>query len=156
MAKDPEAVQTFFGITDWPNGAVRFDLGGRVLDIIPIPGHQAASIAVYDRRTAIMLTGDTFYPGRLYVRDGPAFTASIERLVDFTRDRPVAHFLGTHIENTKEPFTDYPDGAVDQPNEHALELRRAQLLELADALRAMAGQVTRKVLRDLTIWPVAP
>jgi glyoxylase-like metal-dependent hydrolase (beta-lactamase superfamily II) len=156
VAKEPEAVQAFFGMADWPNRAVTFDLGNRILDIIPIPGHQVAGIAVYDRRTAIMLTGDTFYPGRLYVRDGAAFTASIERLVDFTRDRPVAHFLGTHIENTREPFWDYPEGTVDQPNEHSLELGRAQLLEMADTLRPMAGHVTRRVLRDLTIWPVSP
>ncbi len=156
VAKEPEAVQTFFGIVDWPSRKVTFDLGNRVLDIIPIPGHQVASIAVYDRRTAIMLTGDTFYPGRLYVRDGGAFTASIERLIDFTRDRPVSHFLGTHIENTNEPFRDYPEGTVDQPNEHTLALGRAQLLQMSDALRAMGGQVTRRVLRDLTIWPVSP
>ena len=57
-----------------------------------IPGKtRVASIALYDRRTAILLTGDTLYPGRLYVRDGPAFTASVQRLVAFTRDKPVAH-----------------------------------------------------------------
>ena len=44
-----------------------------------------ASIALYDRRTGLLLTGDTLYPGRLYVRDGPAFAASIQRLVAFTR-----------------------------------------------------------------------
>ena len=27
------------------------------------------------------LTGDTLYPGRLYVRDGDAFTRSVQRLV---------------------------------------------------------------------------
>lgn len=155
VGKDLASVQAFFGINDWPNQIVPFDLGDRVLDIIPVPGHEPASIAVYDRRTTVMLTGDVFYPGRLYVRDGPAFTASIERLVEFTRDRPVAHFLGTHIENTGEPFRDYPEGTIDQPDEHRLELGRDQLLELRDTLRAMDGRVTRQVLRDFTIWPVA-
>ena len=61
----------------------QYDLGDRVLDIIPIPGHQPAGIAIYDRRTAILLTGDTFYPGRLYVRDQAAYVRSIKRLVDF-------------------------------------------------------------------------
>ncbi len=156
VGKDLASVQAFFGITDWPNQIVPFDLGDRILDIIPVPGHETTGIAVYDRRTTVMLTGDTFYPGRLYVRDGPAFTASIQRLVDFTRDRPVAHFLGTHIENTREPFRDYPEGTVDQPDEHVLRLGREQLLELRDALHPMGGRVTRHVLRDCTIWPVEP
>ena len=156
VGKDLASVQAFFGITDWPNQIVPFDLGDRILDIIPIPGHEPTGIAVYDRRTTVMLTNDTFYPGRLYVRDGPAFTASIERLVDFTRDRPVAHFLGTHIENTREPFRDYPEGTVDQPDEHVLQLGRDQLLKLRDALQPMGGRVTRQILRDCTIWPVKP
>lgn len=156
LATDLDRVRAFFGIPGGPDGVGSFDLGNRVLDIFQIPGHHPASIAVYDRRTAIMLTGDTFYPGRLYVRDGPAFTASIERLADFTRDRPLVHFLGTHIENTSEPFRDYPEGTVDQPNEHVLELGREPLLELRDALRSMGGRVTRQVLRHLTIWPVTP
>ena len=42
---------------------VPVDLGGRVLDLIPIPGHDAG-IALYDRRTGILLTGDSVYPGR--------------------------------------------------------------------------------------------
>ncbi len=156
VGKDTASVRKFFGIAHWPDDAVTFDLGDRVLDILPIPGHQAASIAIYDRRTTLMLTGDTFYPGRLYVRDGVAFTNSIQRLVDFTKDKPVAHFLGTHIENRATPFEDYEVGTVDQPNEHVLELTRAQLVELDDALKQMNGKVVKKVLRDLTVWPVTP
>jgi glyoxylase-like metal-dependent hydrolase (beta-lactamase superfamily II) len=156
VARDTASVRAFFGIHRWPVDIVTFDLGDRVLDILPIPGHQPASIAVYDRRTGIMLTGDTFYPGRLYVRDSSAFAASIQRLVDFARDRPVVHLLGTHIENTRAPFRDYPEGTVDQPDEHDLQLTRDQLVELNDALKPMRGHITRLVMRDLTIWPVVP
>lgn len=153
VGRDTASVRTFFGFTRWPADIVTFDLGNRVLDIIPIPGHQPASIAVYDRRTGIMLTGDTFYPGRLYVRDSTAFANSFQRLVDFTQDRPVTHFLGTHIENTSAPFRDYPEGTVDQPQEHVLQLTRAQLVELNDAVQSMRGHITRLVRRDFTIWP---
>lgn len=146
-------VTRFFRIARWPDQIVPFDLGDRVLDLIPIPGHEATSIAVYDRRTAILLTGDTLYPGRLYVEDGDAFIRSIERLVAFTADKPVAHILGCHIENTRTPFIDYPIGTTDQPHEHELALGRAHLLELHDALQQMNGTVTRRVLRDFTIWP---
>src|SRR5207253_1162397 len=48
-----EDVQAFFGIKDWPNQQVTLDLGGRILDIIPIPGHEPTSIAVYDRDTKL-------------------------------------------------------------------------------------------------------
>jgi hydroxyacylglutathione hydrolase len=151
----PEAVQQFFALHAWPAEPASFSVGGRVLDIVPIPGHERASIAVYDRRTGVLLTGDTMYPGRLYVADGAAFTASVRRLVDFTRDRPIAHVLGAHIEEARTPFLDYPVGTRFQPDEHALELSRGHLLELNDALQQMGGAVTRRAMRDFTVWPVS-
>ncbi len=148
-------VSSFFGISAWPDGIGTIDLGRRPIDVVPIPGHEAASVAFYDRRTGILLSGDLLYPGRLYVRDGAAFKESVRRLVAFTRVRPVAHVLGAHIENTRTPFVDYPEGTADQPEEHVLELGRAHLLELADALESMGGGIERSVLRDFTIWPVS-
>ena len=68
----------------------------------------------------------------------------------------MSHLLGTHIENSRTPFRDYPEGTVDQPDEHPLELSRAQLIELDTVLDGMRGKVERTVLRDLTIWPVRP
>lgn len=152
----PEALTAFFQLHDWPNASATYTLSGRILDVIPIPGHQAASIALYDRRTGLLMTGDTLYPGRLYVRDGAAFTASIRRLVAFTLDKPVAHILGAHVENTRTPYLDYPEGTTYQPDEHALELGRAHLLELNDALAAMPGAIVRRAFRDFTIWPLTP
>jgi len=153
VGRDTASVRAFFGIAHWPADSGSIDLGGRVLDILPIPGHQPASIAVYDRRTGILLTGDTFYPGRLYVRDTAAFAISIDRLNDFVAHHAVTHMLGAHVENTSTPFRDYPVGTVDQPDEHGLDLGRAQLVELDSVVRAMRGRVTRTVLRDVTVWP---
>lgn len=152
----PQAIMQFFGLKTWPVEIAQYDLGDRVVDILPIPGHDKASVAIYDRRTGILLTGDTLYPGRLYVRDTPAFVASIDRLIDFTRQRSVSHILGAHIENTRTPFVDYPEGTTFQPDEHVLELGRAHLLELQDALRQMGNHLERRSLRDFTIWPVVP
>ena len=152
----PEALTAFFQLHDWPNASATYTLSGRILDVIPIPGHQAASIALYDRRTGLLMMGDTLYPGRLYVRDGAAFTASIRRLVAFTLDKPVAHILGAHIENARTPYLDYPEGTTYQPDEHALELGRAHLLELNDALTGMQGAIVRRGFRDFTIWPLPP
>ena len=154
VGHDSASVRAFFGVPRWPDELGRIDLGDRVLDVIPIPGHQPAGIAVYDRRTGILLTGDTFYPGRLYVRDTAAFARSIDRLAGFVRGHPVTHLLGAHIENMRTAFRDYPEGTVDQPDEHVLELGPAQLFALDSVVRAMRGRMTRTVLRDLTVWPL--
>jgi len=151
---DLKVVQSFFDIKNWPEEIVQYDLGDRILDVIPIPGHDATSIAIYDRQTAILLTGDTLYPGRLYVRDPVQFVNSIQRLVDFTRNKVVAHILGNHIENTRTPYLDYRAGTVYQPDEHSLELGRAELLELNDALHQMKGKIVRMAMRDFTVWPI--
>ena len=126
-----------------------------MLDIVPIPGHEPASIAIYDRRTAILMTGDTMYPGRLYVRDPVAFRESIDRLVEFTATHDVAHVLGAHIENTRTPYVDYPEGTTYQPEEHVLELGRSDLTELREGLRQMGDHLERRAYRDFTVWPVA-
>lgn len=147
------AVQAFFGFQDWPTRVATYDLGDRPLDVVPIPGHEATSIAVYDRQTGILFTGDTLYPGRLYVKDASAFALSIQRLVDFTKNKVVTHILGNHIEQTRTAYLDYPIGTVYQPDEHQLELGRAHLLELNDALHDLQNGIRRMALRDFTIWP---
>ena len=63
-----DALKAFFRIKNWPHDTTAFDLGRRTIDIIPIPGHDETSIAVYDRRTGVLLTGDTLYPENLYQR----------------------------------------------------------------------------------------
>jgi hydroxyacylglutathione hydrolase len=148
-------VSALFGIRSWPDDVGSLDLGSRVVDAVPVPGHDGASLAFYDRRTGILLSGDVLYPGRLYVRDADAFRASVKRLVAFTRGRPVCHILGAHIENRRTPYRDYPEGTLNQPDEHPLELGRAHLLELDAALDEMAGRLDRRAFRDFTIWPVA-
>jgi len=148
-----DGTREFYSIDSWPEGVGQIDLGNRVLDVIPIPGHDALSIAFYDRRTGILLTGDSLYPGRLYVRDFPAFRRSTQRLVDFTRGKIVAHILGTHIEQMSTPYKDYPVGTKYQPEEHELALSRGHLLELNEALDAMKDKPVRYALRDFTIWP---
>jgi len=150
----PDRVASFFGIQDWPRAQAQYDLGNRILDIVPIPGHEPASIAIYDRRTAILLTGDTLYPGRLYVRDPDAFRDSIDRLAEFAATRDVAHVLGAHIENTRTPYRDYPEGTTYQPDEHVLELARTDLTELRAALRQMGSHLERRAYPDFTVWPV--
>jgi glyoxylase-like metal-dependent hydrolase (beta-lactamase superfamily II) len=149
------ALTAAFHLQDWPNQAGAIDLGGgRILDLIPLPGHHEAAIALYDRKTGLMLTGDSFYPGRLYIADWKMFVASIDRLVQFTATHPVTHLLGCHIEQSSTPFLDYPVGSMYQPREHVLELGRGELLELQEALKKQSGVPARVALRDLTVWPM--
>src|SRR3984957_1104779 len=151
-----EATRNFFGIGNWPTDNGQVDLGGRIIDVIPIPGHSKVSVAFYDRNTGVLLSGDTMYPGRLYVQDFPAFQASVERLIKFTEGKPIAHLLGNHIEQSATPFLHYPVGTMYQPNEHELAMVRGSLLELEDALLSMHGTPKRLAMRDFSVWPVGP
>lgn len=150
------AISEAAAIQSWPQSIGALNLGSRMVDVIPIPGHDAVSIALYDRKTGILLTGDSVYPGRIYVSDMPAYLASLERLVDFTRNIPVAHVLGTHIEQSATPFKDYPIRTQHQLNEHPLELSRSHLLELLTVLREAGRLQSKIVLRDYTIVPRIP
>jgi glyoxylase-like metal-dependent hydrolase (beta-lactamase superfamily II) len=146
-------IQSAAHIATWPTDLGSIDLGGRIIDVIPIPGHDIASISLYDRRTGVLLTGDSLYPGRLYVVDFPAFVASTQRLVDFTAGKIVTQILGNHIEQMRAPYKDYVVGTSYQPDEHSLELGRGELLELNDALKRLNGTPARVAYRDFTIWP---
>jgi glyoxylase-like metal-dependent hydrolase (beta-lactamase superfamily II) len=129
VAATPAELQKAAGIATWPTDIGKIDLGGRIIDVVPIPGHNDASIALYDRLTGNLMTGDSLYPGRLYVTEAeiPTYTASAKRLADFVLDRPIAHVLGTHVEQSQTPNLDYPRGAIYQPEEHVLELTRAHV-----------------------------
>lgn len=153
---DIPAVQKAFGLAQWPESTGKLDLGGRVLEVVPIPGHHATDIAFYDKRTGLLLIGDTLYPGRLYVTYWDQFEKSIERIVRFTDGKVITHILGCHIEQTDTPYLEFPIGSIYQPKEHALELSRGHLLELHAAMQGLKGKPTRLAFRDFTIWPLNP
>ncbi|WP_405058560.1 MBL fold metallo-hydrolase [Kribbella sp. NBC_01505] len=148
----PAEVAAYFGLNDWPEGVAQFDLGDRVLDILPIPGHHASHIAVYDGETRLLFTGDSLYPGRLYVQDWNAFRASVSRLAAFVAaGNPVEWMLGAHIELTDRPGEDYPMGATVHPDEHELRLAPAVLAEL----HAVLGPEPARIVRDhFIVYPV--
>ena len=146
-------VADFFGIGDWPTGRVSIDLGGRKIVLIPIPGHEPASIALYDKRTRLLLTGDSLYPGRLYVRDFAAFRASIERLVALASKHEVNWVLGCHIEMPNEPGVDFKVRSPDHPNEKKLQLGPNHLLELRESLRAMGGEIRQEAHDNFIVVP---
>lgn len=152
----PTEVAAAFGIADWPNQVATFDLGGRPLSIIPTPGHEPAHIMVYDPKTQFLLSGDTLYPGRLYVPANWAavFSTSVDRLAQFVREHPVKYLLGAHIEMTTTPGQDYAHEAPVHPNEHALELPPAAAYELQRVAGSTGDSTKRTVTDDFIVVPV--
>jgi hydroxyacylglutathione hydrolase len=150
--RELDAVQRYFGFTNWPEEVVTFDLGGRILDVTGSPGHHRAAITIYDRWTGFLLTGDTVYPGRLYAYDFPQFLASLDRMVALADSRVVTHVLGCHIEMTRQPGRDYPLGATYQPDERPLEMTAAQLGEVRAAARSVAGRQGVHRFDDFVIY----
>jgi glyoxylase-like metal-dependent hydrolase (beta-lactamase superfamily II) len=140
-------ITAYFKIKNWPLQNGQIDLGNRTVEIIPIPGHQQASIAVYDYATKILLSGDSFYPGRLYVHDWAAYKLSIQRLADFASVHKISYFLGNHIEMTNIAGKDYPTGTTYQPAEHILPLSLKDLKELNKALH-IAGNIPKHEIHN--------
>lgn len=60
------------------------DLGNRILEIIYSPGHSPGSVCLLDKKNRILFTGDTFFPGPLYVYPEDVniddYIASVEKL----------------------------------------------------------------------------
>lgn len=143
----------FFGFEDDDGGGppARVDLGGRVLQCWPSPGHHSAAVTFYDRYTGVLLTGDTVYPGRLYIHDWPAFVRTIDRLVRFCAANPVSHVLGCHIEMTGAPGVDYPVYTTYQPDEPPLQMTVDQLGDLRRAIDEVDGRPGRHVFPDFVL-----
>ncbi|MGW2251618.1 MBL fold metallo-hydrolase [Kitasatospora sp. NPDC001660] len=154
VAADPALAWPYFGFDAAPDAVARVDLGGgRVLECLATPGHHAAAVTYYDPWTGFLLTGDTVYPGRLYIDDWAAFTRTVDRLIAFTGRRPVTHVLGCHIEMTRDPGLDYPIRTTYQPDEPPLQLTVGHLHEIRAALAELGTRPARHALADLILWP---
>ena len=153
LGLEVEDVKSYFKLENWPFQNSKIDLGNRILEIIPIPGHQKASIAVYDNETNILLSGDSFYPGRLYIDDWPSYKLSIQRLIDFTRQHKISYILGNHIEMTNISGKDYPVGTTYQPDEYKLPLKVKDLKLLNKTLTKAGDKPIRQSLDRFIIYP---
>lgn len=151
-----ENVWPYFGFDQEPDKVATVDLGGRVCEAVATPGHHPAAVTFYDPATGILFTGDTVYPGRLYVFDWAAFDTSIDRLIDFCSTRQVTHVLGCHIEMSTTPGVDFPVGFSYHPDELPLELTVQHLHRIRETLDQNDRRMGRYVLPDLIIDPVDP
>jgi hydroxyacylglutathione hydrolase len=148
-----DSTRSYFGFTSDDGEVARVDLGDRVLECFATPGHHESAVTFYDPYTGLLLTGDTVYPGRLYVVAWSAFRDSIDRLIAFASSRPVSHVLGCHIEMTTQPGIDYPVRTTYQPDEPPLQMTVAQLRDIRDALAAIGDEPRWRAFPDFVIAP---
>ena len=86
---NPKSYRTkAFYISHWLHDGERIDLGGRTLEILAMPGHTPDSISLLDEQNGLLFTGDTFYPGPIYLyrpeTDLDAYVASVKRKAGLT------------------------------------------------------------------------
>jgi glyoxylase-like metal-dependent hydrolase (beta-lactamase superfamily II) len=82
---DPKTYRTRpWKIESFLHDGDRIDLGGRSLQIIATPGHTPDSISLFDSANGLLFTGDTFYPGTIWLyrpeTDLTAYSASVSKL----------------------------------------------------------------------------
>jgi hydroxyacylglutathione hydrolase len=135
---DLSHVKKYFGFSDWPNGIAQIDLGDRIIDAIPTPGHYPSEVSYYDRNTGLFFSGDFFLPGRLIIEDSAADLASAKRVAAFIKDCPVTYVLGGHIELNVDG-DDRGIGFHYHPHEHALQLTKQDLLGLPNVVGHFNG-----------------
>lgn len=135
---DLASVRQYFGFTHWPEGGAQIELGHRIVDVVPAPGHEATHVVFYDTHTNVLFSGDFMMPGRLLIDDSAADLASARRVAAFVRNRPVSAVLGGHIEEDAAGRL-FPWESTFHPHEHGLPLAKADLLALPATVQAFNG-----------------
>jgi hydroxyacylglutathione hydrolase len=143
---DIDSVRRFYNFADWPDGTAQdgtaqIDLGDRIVDVIPTPGHNQTEVSFYDRNTGLFFSGDFLMPGRLLIDDAVAELASAKRVAAFVTDRPVSFVLGGHIEMDASGKI-FEWESTYHPNEHALQMSKEDLLALPAAAASFNGFYT--------------
>lgn len=134
----------------WPQSGV-LDLGGRALEVLPTPGLDATAISVYDTWSDLLFTGNTFYPGRLVIRDFAAYRQSLTRLVAFSKDNPVQWIFGGRIEMSARAGMDYLLRANYRPNERVLQMPPQALLQALQVVSLINGNTDIRILDDFIV-----
>jgi glyoxylase-like metal-dependent hydrolase (beta-lactamase superfamily II) len=92
-------------ITGYIHDGDNIDLGGRTLQVIATPGHTPDSITLFDRAHGLLFTGDTDYPGPIWLyrpeTDLDAYARSIHRLAALAPE--VKLVLGQHNVPVAQP-----------------------------------------------------
>jgi hydroxyacylglutathione hydrolase len=131
-------VQKFFNFPDWPTGVTQLDLGNRIIEVLPTPGHYPSEVSYYDRQTGLFFSGDFFLPGHLIIDDAKADLASANRVADFVKNRPITYVLGGHVELDAHNQM-LPLASNYHPNEHVLQMTKQDLLALPAIIASFNG-----------------
>jgi glyoxylase-like metal-dependent hydrolase (beta-lactamase superfamily II) len=71
-------------IAGWLHDGERIDLGDRTIEVITTPGHTPDAISLFDPLNGLLFTGDTYYPGTIWLyrpeTDLAAYRNSVQRL----------------------------------------------------------------------------
>jgi glyoxylase-like metal-dependent hydrolase (beta-lactamase superfamily II) len=85
-------------ITKFMHDGDRIDLGRRSLTILATPGHTPDAICLFDAVNGLLFTGDTYYPGTIWIYSPAtnlaAYDASVRRLAALAPQ--VRMVLGAH------------------------------------------------------------
>jgi glyoxylase-like metal-dependent hydrolase (beta-lactamase superfamily II) len=85
-------------VSRWLHDGDRIDLGGRTIEVIATPGHTPDSISLFDRANGLLFTGDTYYPGTVWLyrpeTDLSAYGNSVRRIAALRPE--VKLVLGAH------------------------------------------------------------
>jgi len=139
---DIDSVRRYYNFTDWPNGLAQINLGDRMVDVVPTPGHNETEVSFYDRNTGLFFSGDFLMPGRLLIEDANADLASAKRVAAFVKDLPLSYVLGGHIELDAAGEA-FPERSQYHPNEHVLQMSKDDLLALPAAVSSFNGFYSR-------------
>jgi hydroxyacylglutathione hydrolase len=132
-----EDVRRYFHFTDWPHGVAQIELGDRIVDVIPTPGHYPSELSYYDRATGLFFSGDFLLPGRLLIEDRASDLASARRVAQFVAPRSVSYVLGGHVELDRAGHTFLGDHY--HPDERPLQLSKQDLLRLPQIVASFNG-----------------
>ncbi len=103
---DPAKYSTkLWKISLFVHNGFKVNLGGRTIEIISAPGHTPDSISLIDRGNGLLFTGDTFYPGEIWLyrpeTDFPAYLASVKKLAALAPE--IKLLLGAHNVPVAQP-----------------------------------------------------
>src|SRR5271169_2542889 len=83
----------------------KVNLGARTVEIIATPGHTPDAIALIDRENGLLFTGDTYYPGPIWLfrpeTDLDAYVASVKKIAALAPQLQIV--LGAHNIPVAEP-----------------------------------------------------
>ncbi len=81
-----------------------FDLGGRKVEVLFLPGHTKGSLALFDHQCKVLMTGDNVGPSLwiMFQQSAPISTFA-RRLAEIQSDYPIEHVLASHNPNLYSP-----------------------------------------------------